>query len=58
LVRPGGGRNGFDSLKGYCPLPGKDFPRGQTILNNGGRDFFGRAVLTNQPPSVGAAEEL
>ena len=58
LVRPSRGSNGFDSLKGYCPLPGKDFPRGQNILNNGGRDFFGRSVLTNQPPSVGAAEEL
>jgi hypothetical protein len=56
LVRPGSGAEGFGSLGGYEPVRGADFPRGQVIPGNGGRDFFGRVVPEDQAPYVGAAE--
>jgi hypothetical protein len=56
LRKPGSGGDGFGSLQGYRPAS-KNFPHGQIIPNNGGRDFFGHPVPADRPPSVGAVEE-
>ena len=55
LRAAGSGRYGLASLTGYLPRAGRDFPKGITIPNNGGRDFFGNPVPQDQPPFVGAA---
>jgi len=54
LLRPGCGSHGLDSLSGYQPAKAEGLPRGQVILNNGGRDFFGHPVPATQPPFIGA----
>jgi hypothetical protein len=56
LRNPGSGGDGFDSLNGYRPSNSSVFPRGRIIPDNGGRDFFGNAVPSDQPPCIGAAE--
>ncbi len=56
LLAPGKGGKGLDSLTGYALQPDANFPRGQIVPNNGGRDFFGHPVAENQPPSIGASE--
>jgi hypothetical protein len=56
LIKPGRGSDGFDSLKAYKLRASADFPRGRTVPDNGGRDFFDNAVATNLPPCIGAAE--
>ena len=55
---PGSGREGFASLSGYTLRAAPDFPRGRIIPDNGGRDFFGRPVAKDRPPSIGACEVL
>jgi hypothetical protein len=57
LRQPGSGRDGFASLTGYQPAAAKHFPQGQIIPNSGGRDFFGHAVPSNQPPCIGAVQD-
>jgi hypothetical protein len=57
LVAAGSGKSGFDSLQGYRPKPGADFPRGRVVPQNGGRDFFGTPVPGDQPPAMGAVEQ-
>ena len=52
----GSGGDGLASLDGYLPRGGTDFPRGRIVPDNGGRDFFGRPVPQDRPPSIGAAE--
>ena len=54
LLKPGSGGNGFDSLTGY--QLGARFRSGRIVPHNGGRDFFGRPVPQNTPPSLGAAQ--
>ena len=56
LRNPGSGKDGFDSLDGYRPANSTNFPRGQVIPGNGGRDFFGNPVSADQSPSIGAVE--
>ncbi len=56
LVSPGTGGNGFDSLSGYRLKPGSQFPFGQVVPDNGGRDFFGKPVSASEPPQIGASE--
>ena len=56
LVSPGKGGNGFKSLAGYKFKPGTAFPSGRVVRDNGGRDFFGKTVSTNEPPQIGASE--
>jgi hypothetical protein len=56
LLKPGGGRNGFDSLTGYKLSESTEFPRGRIVPDNGGRDFFGNPVPKDRPPTPGAFE--
>jgi hypothetical protein len=56
LVKPGRGSDGFASLRGYQSKSGFHFPRGRIVPDNGGRDFFGKPVPPDRPPSIGAAE--
>jgi hypothetical protein len=56
LRAPGTGRNGVASLKGYVLRSERNFQRGRIISNNGGRDFFGRPLPEDGPPSIGASE--
>ncbi len=56
LIQPGGGKDGFDSLKAYAFREGAETVSGKVIPNNGGRDIFGTAVSENHPPQVGAIE--
>jgi len=56
LPAPGTGSEGFASLNGYRLRPGAEFPRGQIIPNNGGRDFFGNPVPADRAPRIGACE--
>lgn len=58
LVKPGSGGEGLDSLGGYRLRAGTDFPRGQVVPDNGGRDFFGVPVPENSAPAIGAAEPV
>ena len=50
LAGPGSGR------EGYRLQEGAELPKGRTILNNGGRDFYGNAVRTNGPSCAGIFE--
>ncbi|HXT12012.1 MAG TPA: right-handed parallel beta-helix repeat-containing protein [Candidatus Angelobacter sp.] len=54
LRAPGSGGEGMGSLKGYEPRRAADFPRGEIVPDNGGRDFFRRRVPSDRPPLVGA----
>jgi hypothetical protein len=56
LLAPGSGGQGLNSLPGYTLRADANFPRGQIVPNNGGRDFFGHPVPENQPPSIGACQ--
>ena len=56
LIAPGGGGQGMESLSGYTLRGDSGFPKGQTVGNNGGRDFFGHPIPENQPPCIGACE--
>lgn len=56
LLAPGSGGKGRHSLGGYAFRPGQDFPRGQAVPDNGGRDFFGHPVPKDTPPAIGACE--
>ena len=56
LPAPGTGSEGFASLNGYRLRPGAEFPRGQIVPNNGGRDFFGNPVPADRAPRIGACE--
>jgi hypothetical protein len=56
LVKPGSGKEGFDSLGGYRLRPGANFPSGVVVPNNGRRDFFGQPVPADQPPTIGAVQ--
>jgi len=55
LLSPGSATNGFASLRGYQLLPGSPcIGAGKMVENNGGRDFWGHKVPSNQPPDIGA----
>ena len=55
LVAPGSGKDGCASLDGYKLRPGSPCSgAGEVVPNNGGRDFWGRAVPQDQPPGIGA----
>jgi len=54
LLKPGNGGDGFDSLGGYKPRETDGCLAGRLISDNGGRDFFGNVVSSNEPPCVGA----
>jgi hypothetical protein len=56
LLAPGSGGQGLKSLLGYTLGADANFPRGQIVTDNGGRDFFGHPVPENQPPSIGACQ--
>jgi hypothetical protein len=56
LLAPGSGSRGLDSTSGYTLRADPKFPRGRIVRNNGGRDFFGKAVPKDQPPSIGACQ--
>ncbi len=47
---------GIASLQACRPADATTFPRGIIIKNNGGRDFFGNPVPSDQPPTIGAGE--
>src|SRR5262245_56796484 len=55
LVNPGSGGAGSNSLSGYRYRDASKVSLGKIVENNGGRDFFGKAVAPDQPTSVGAA---
>ncbi|MGC3958821.1 MAG: right-handed parallel beta-helix repeat-containing protein [Verrucomicrobiota bacterium] len=56
LIKPGGGANGFSSLVGYKLRNVDACLSGLLVPDNGGRDFFGASISTNQPPCIGAAQ--
>ena len=57
LAAPGTGRIGRDTLAGYQLLEGSPAIGSGTIIpGNGGLDFFGNAVPTDQQPNIGAYE--
>ena len=57
LVNPGSGGDGFDSLGGYrIDSSNGEIPRGRTVTDNGGRDFFGNPLPKNTSPCIGACE--
>ncbi len=57
LAAPGTGRAGRGSLVGYKLQPGSPCRgAGATVPHNGGRDFWGRDLPRDRPPSVGADE--
>lgn len=55
-LKPGSGGDGFASLSGYRLREAGDCIPGRIVPDNGGRDFFGNPVPSNQPPCVGAAQ--
>ena len=58
LVKPGSGGNGMRTLDGYRLQSGSPcLHAGATISGNGGRDFWGTALATSQPPTIGACEK-
>ncbi len=56
LLKPGSGGAGFDSLNGYQLCDAAACVPGRVIADNGGRDFFGHPIPTNEPPCIGAAQ--
>jgi hypothetical protein len=57
LRRPGGAADGFASLVAYRMGTESSAFVGRIISENGGRDFFGAPVASNQPPRIGAIEK-
>jgi len=56
LLKPGSGRDGFDSLTGYRFRDARACLPGRLVPDNGGRDFFGNPVPVDQSPCVGAVQ--
>jgi hypothetical protein len=54
LLRPGSGREGWASLRGYRLRTMPDFMLGRSIPENGGRDLFGNRLPQNKAPCIGA----
>ncbi len=55
LVKPGRGKNGFDSLGGYKLKDGSPcIGAGISIEDNGGRDFWGNKLPKGKKPDIGA----
>ena len=54
LVKPGSGKNGFDSLEGYKLKPGSPcIATGLPVPDSGGRDFWGNILSKNKKPNIG-----
>lgn len=57
LQRPGGGGDGMQTARAYMLRSGSPCGQaGRPIAGNGKRDFFGRRVPTETPPSIGACQ--